>query len=118
MRLPTTPVRRNLRDLQTQIDDLGRAHHATAMAVTELRRVTGHSGEINLPAALSVALDLIVSLQAELDDTRRRLVAQESRTGHAATALEELEQRHAVLSRIVEVQLANSAEVVNGAERA
>ncbi len=116
MRLPTTPVRRNLRDLQTQIDNLGRAHHVTAMAVTELRG--GHRGGIDLPAALSAALDLIVSLQAELDDTRRRLVAQESRTGHTVGALEELEQRYVVLSRMVEAQLATSADVVNGVERA
>jgi chromosome segregation ATPase len=108
-----TPTRRKIRDLQIQIDDLGRAHHATAMAVTELRLALEHQEEIDLQSALSAALDLIVSLQGQLDDTRNRLVVQESQRDGTATALEELTQRHAVLSRIVEGQLARSAEGVH-----
>ena len=118
MRLPTTPVRRNLRDLQTQIDDLGRAHHLTAMAVTELREMTAHGGAIDLHAALSAALDLIVSLQAELDDIRGRLIAHESQVDVTTTTLDELGQRYAVLSHIMEAQLAAPVAHAHGPEPA
>jgi hypothetical protein len=118
MRLPTTPANLKVRDLQTQIDDLGRAHHATAMTVAELGRILETQDKIDLRSALSAALDLIVSLQEELADTRHRLFAQESRTGDTAAALEELAQQHAALSRIVEGQFSAPAERVHGAEQA
>lgn len=117
MRMPATPARRRMRDLQTQIDDLGRAHHVTAMAVAELSRANQRHEETDLSGALSAAVELLISLQTELDDTRRRLVAQEAQADHTATALQEFKQQHAVLSRLIEAELATSTEKVDGFER-